>query len=70
MTKEERKIKRLESQLDAVKDKVKQLEGEVSHYKYAATREREWRMDFQKLIKAAAQDDFLTEYQPGSRWYP
>lgn len=63
MTAEERKIKRLESEVKRLKEHIKDLEDERRGLEYQVQAERGWRMDFQRLLKAASFDDNLTEYE-------
>ena len=62
-TAEERKIKRLENELAKYKGFVKDLQEEKRVLEYRIDAERRWRMDFQKLMKAAVQEDTLTNYE-------
>ena len=62
-TAEERKIKRLENELAKYKGFVKDLQEEKRVLEYRIDAERQWRMDFQKLMKAAVQEDTLTNYE-------
>lgn len=62
-TAEERKIKRLENELAKYKGFVKDLQEEKRVLEYRIDAERRWRMDFQKLMKAAVQEDTLTDYE-------
>ena len=62
-TAEERKIKRLENELAKYKGFVKDLQEEKRVLEYRIEAERRWRMDFQKLMKAAVQEDTLTDYE-------
>ncbi len=60
---EEKKIVRLERELAKYKDQIKDLEQEKRLLENSVIAEREWRRDFQRLLKAAAQEDNLTEYE-------
>lgn len=62
-TAEERKIKRLETELAKYKGFVKDLQEEKRVLEYRIDAERRWRMDFQKLMKATVQEDTLTDYE-------
>ena len=62
-TPEERKIKRLEAELSKYKRTVKDLREEKEVLENNLTYERQWRMDFQHLMKAAVQEDKLGEYE-------
>jgi predicted RNase H-like nuclease (RuvC/YqgF family) len=62
-TPEEKKIKRLETELDKFKKWNEALKQEKERLEHQVEYERRWRMDFQKLMKAATQEDNLTEYE-------
>ena len=62
-TAEERKIKRLEKELERYKAIVKDAQEELKVLEYRVEAERRWRMDFQRLMKAAVQEDTLTDYE-------
>ena len=61
MTKEETKIKRLEKQVKDLKDIVKELEQSERKLNQDLLWERQWRIDFQKLMKDAVQTDTLDD---------
>ena len=62
-TAEEKKIAKLEKELARYKEHVKSLEEELRNLQFSVASERSWRMDFQRLMKAAVQEDNLTEYE-------
>lgn len=62
-TAEEKKIAHLTKELERYKGIVKDLQEEQKMLEYRIQAERRWRMDFQKLMKAAVQEDTLTEYE-------
>lgn len=62
-TPEEKKIVRLEREIEKYKDQIKDLEKEKSLLEKSVDAEREWRRDFQRLMKAAVHEDSLTEYE-------
>ena len=64
-TAEERKIARLEKQVQTLKTEVERLNRVVEHRESTIVYERQWRQDFQRLMKAAALEDTLENYH----WY-
>lgn len=62
-TAEERKIKRLETQVSNLKNQIEDLQEQNKILEYRIEAERRWRMDFQQLMKAAVQEDKLTDYE-------
>lgn len=62
MTPEERKIKRLESEVKNLKQDLAQANYQVECHVRWLESEREWRRMFQRLVKAAALDDNLDSY--------
>lgn len=63
MTAEQRKIKRLEKQVADFKQEVTDLKERLRRQDNQLMYERQWRQDFQKLVKEAVQDDTLPEYE-------
>jgi predicted nucleic acid-binding Zn-ribbon protein len=63
MTTEERKIKRLESQVQKLKEEVQTLTDKNRQLESMLSSERGWRQDFQNLLKAAVQEDNLKDYE-------
>ena len=63
MTTEERKIKRLESQVQELKKEVQTLTDKNHQLEYQLKGKRGWRQDFQKLMKTAVQEDTLKDYE-------
>ena len=61
-TAEERKIARLEKQVKDLKEENQRLELQCNRLNFNVQAERQWRMDFQRLMKAAALEDTLEEY--------
>jgi hypothetical protein len=62
-TAEERKIKRLEAEVKRLKEKVAE-QDKLLHWKESALySEREWRRNFQKLLKEAVLEDTVTEHK-------
>ena len=64
-TAEERKIARLEKQVQTLKTEVERLNRVVEHRESSLGYERQWRQDFQRLMKAAALEDTVEDYH----WY-
>jgi len=60
---EEKKIHRLEREIEKYKDQIKDLEKENALLEKSVASEREWRRDFQRLMKAAVHEDNLTDYE-------
>ena len=60
-TPEERKIKRLEKQVAELKNEVSNYKLTIRNMERSLMCERQWRMDFQKLLKVAAFEDNLTD---------
>ena len=61
-TAEERKIARLEKQVQDLKEENQRLELQCNRLNFNVQAERQWRMDFQRLMKSASQEDNLQEY--------
>ena len=61
-TAEERKIARLEKQVQTLKTEVERLNQAVKNRESSLGYERQWRQDFQRLMKAAALEDSLEDY--------
>ncbi len=62
-TAEERKIKRLEAEVKRLKEKVAE-QDKLLHWKESELySEREWRRNFQKLLKEAVLEDTVTEHK-------
>jgi predicted RNase H-like nuclease (RuvC/YqgF family) len=61
-TAEQRKISRLESEVKRLKAERDTLKSNLREQDRALMYERNWRMDFQRLMKAAAQEDTLNDY--------
>jgi len=55
----DRKIKRLEKKIDSLKWDIEDKETHINNLKQSLTWEREWRINFQKLLKDAVHDDTL-----------
>ena len=60
-TPEERKIKRLEKQVADLKNELNEYKRIVRNQERSLMCERQWRVDFQKLLKLAAFEDNLTD---------
>jgi predicted nucleic acid-binding Zn-ribbon protein len=60
---EAKRITKLERDVEKYKNTIKELEEEKKHLESCIESERRWRMDFQRLMKAAVQEDNLTEYE-------
>ena len=63
MTAEQRKIKRLEKQVADFKQEVTDLKERLRRQDNQLMYERQWRQDFQKLVKEAVQDNTLPDYE-------
>ena len=61
MTAEQRKIKRLEKQVADLKVVVKELEESERKKDREIMFERQWRIDFQRLMKEAVQSDTVDD---------
>lgn len=61
MTAEEKKIARLERELEKHKGWIKDLEEEKRQLNDQLVYERQWRRSFQRLMKTAVQEDNLQE---------
>lgn len=62
-TAEERKIKRLEKEVETLREKIKELEKTISWREGQLFNEREWKRDLQRLMKDVVQEDTLDSYQ-------
>jgi cell division protein FtsB len=62
-TAEEKKIAKLEKELARYKKANEDLTEEIRNLQFNVASERSWRMDFQRLMKAAAQEDNLKDYE-------
>lgn len=62
-TTEERKIKRLETEIKKLKDKIEHLEKIDSRRRTQLYNEREWRRNFQSLLKDVVQEDYVEELE-------
>jgi predicted nucleic acid-binding Zn-ribbon protein len=62
-TAEQRKIKRLEKQVADLKSTVEALKSKVRQQDYEVVSERQWRMDFQRLMKDVVHADKLDDLQ-------
>jgi len=62
-TAEEKKIAKLEKELEKYKKWNEYLKKEVQVLEFNVASERSWRMDFQRLMKSAVQEDNLTDYE-------
>lgn len=62
-TPDAKKIAKLEKELAKLKEKISDLEYEKRNLEFSLASERSWRQDFQRLMKAATQEDNLTEYE-------
>lgn len=62
-TAEEKKIAKLEKELARYKKSNEDLMEEIKNLQFNVASERSWRMDFQRLMKAAAQEDNLKDYE-------
>jgi len=60
-TAEQRKIKRLEKQVADLKSTVEALKSKVRQQDYEVVSERQWRMDFQRLMKDVVHADKLDD---------
>jgi prefoldin subunit 5 len=61
-TPEERKIKRLEKSISGYKKQIETLNSTIKKLDMSLEAERNWRIEFQKLMKAVVLDDKLEEY--------
>ena len=61
-TTEEKKIARLEKQVRDLKEENCRLREDAVRSENSAYYERQWRMDFQRLMKAASLEDSLQDY--------
>lgn len=62
-TAEERKIKRLETEIRNLKNKIEHLEKIDSWRRTQLYNEREWRRNFQSLLKDVIQEDNVEELE-------
>lgn len=62
-TAEERKIKRLESEVKRLKAQVDGLMSDLRLSQSKIYSEREWRRNFQRLLKDVVQEDTVEEYR-------
>jgi hypothetical protein len=60
---EQKRITKLEKEAEKLKDRIKELEQEVRRADSSLQAERAWRMEFQRLMKAAVHEDRLEEYE-------
>jgi predicted nucleic acid-binding Zn-ribbon protein len=60
-TAEQRKIKRLEKQVADFKKTVEDLKDKVRHLDFELVTERQWRQDFQRLMKDVVHEDKLDD---------
>ncbi len=63
MSAEERKIKRLESEVKRLKEKVVEQDKIIRWKESAIHSEREWRRTFQKLVKEMVLEDTVEEHR-------
>lgn len=68
MTPEEKKIKRLEKQIQSLKEELREVRLVLEKKEYSLKQERYWRMDFQKLMKSVTQEDDLQDYDNDYRY--
>ena len=61
MTADQRKIKRLENQVADLKNQVAEYQTKVRKQEREVMVERQWRMDFQRLMKDVVQTDTVTD---------
>ena len=61
MTAEQRKIKRLEKQVADFKKTVEDLKMKIRQQDYELVSERQWRQDFQRLMKDVVHEDKLDD---------
>ncbi len=61
-TPEERKIKRLEKQVAELKNEISNYKLTIRNMERSLNAERQWRMDFQRLMKGIVQEDTLEDY--------
>jgi cell division protein FtsB len=62
-TPDQKRIAKLEKEVEKLKGFIKDLEEDKRNMEYSLESERRWRMDFQRLMKSATQEDNLTEYE-------
>ncbi len=62
-TPDQKRIAKLEKEVEKLKSFIKDLEEDKRNMEYSLESERRWRMDFQRLMKSATQEDNLTEYE-------
>ncbi len=62
-TPDQKRIAKLEKEVETLKSFIKDLEEDKRNMEYSLESERRWRMDFQRLMKSATQEDNLTEYE-------
>jgi predicted nucleic acid-binding Zn-ribbon protein len=60
---EAKKIAKLEKEVAKLKESIKDLEHKKRVMEASLEAERAWRMDFQRLMKSAAQEDSLKAYE-------
>ena len=60
-TAEQRKIKRLEKQVADLKNEVNDLQTKLRKQEREVTIERQWRMDFQRLMKDVVHSDTVDD---------
>ena len=61
MTAEQRKIKRLEKSVADYKEEVSELKEVIRKQNRELVCERQWRQDFQRLMKTVVQEDTLDD---------
>ena len=64
----DRKTKRLEAEVKKLKEERDDLKRQLQDLHVRIGYEREWRMDFQRLVKAAAHEDNLESYERRYYW--
>ena len=63
MTAEQRKVKRLEKQVADFKKTVEDLKMKIRQQDYEIVSERQWRQDFQRLMKDVVHADKLDDIE-------
>lgn len=62
-TAEDRKIKRLEAEVKSLKDRIAHLEKVAAYNQTKLYSEREWRRNFQRLLKDVVQEDDVRDLE-------